>query len=46
MAPSFVIAVVIALTIGYNDKKLLDLQNMVKNGNVVSISEEEEFLND
>ena len=41
-----IIAVVIALTIGYNDKKVLDLQNMVKNGNVVSISEEEEFLND
>ncbi len=42
-----IIAVVVALTIGFNDKKVLDLKNMVKNGSgVAAISEEEDFLND
>jgi len=41
-----IIAVVVALTIGFNDKSFLDLQNLVKSGSIVTISEEEEFLND
>lgn len=42
-----IIAVVVALTLGFNEKKILDLQNAVKNGAVgVAVSEEEDFLND
>lgn len=41
-----IIAAVIALTIGFNDKKILNLQNLVKSGAVSAISEEEDFLND
>ncbi|MCR0567259.1 PTS sugar transporter subunit IIC [[Clostridium] innocuum] len=41
-----IIAAVVAVTIGFNDKKVLDLQNLVKRGGVAVVSEEEEFLND
>lgn len=41
-----IIAAVVAVTIGFNDKKVLDLQNLVKRGAVAVVSEEEEFLND
>lgn len=42
-----IIAAVVAVTIGFNEKQLLDLKNTVKNGAVgVAISEEEDFLND
>lgn len=41
-----IIASVVAVTIGYNDKNILKLQNLVKSGAVVAVSEEEDFLND
>ncbi len=41
-----IIAVVIALTIGFNEKRILDLNNLVRSGGGVNISEEEDFLND
>ncbi|NMA16587.1 MAG: PTS sugar transporter subunit IIC [Erysipelotrichia bacterium] len=41
-----IIAVVVALTIAFNDKQLMDLKNAMKKGTVgVALSEEEDFLN-
>ena len=40
-----IIAVVVALTIAFNEKQVLDLKNLVKKGGAVNVSEEEDFLN-
>ncbi|MBQ9840855.1 MAG: PTS sugar transporter subunit IIC [Erysipelotrichaceae bacterium] len=41
-----IIAVVVAVTIAYSEKQILDLKNLVKSGGGVAISEEEDFLNE
>ena len=41
-----IIAVVVAVTIAFSEKQILDLRNLVKQGGGVTVSEEEDFLNE
>lgn len=41
-----IIAIVVAVTIAFSEKQILDLRNLVKQGGAVAVSEEEDFLNE